>query len=96
MSTDRTCEVRMYRVNERCRKNHGVNPGDCQTCRIGCFKPARWLNPYFGSDVPDERFWWRNPFNYAQYLCADCYDSMMEELKDYEEMFGEEANDDVA
>ena len=86
-----TCGVRMYRASEQCRNDHGA--GGCEKCRIGCFNPARWLNPFFGKEG-DDRFWWRNPYNYAEYLCAGCYDRMMEELKDYEEMFGEEVNDD--
>ena len=79
----------MYRCSEKCNNVHGVSPGDCLTCRIGCFNPARWLNPFFGKEAPDDDHWWTTPYNYAEHLCADCYDRMMAELKDYEEMYGE-------
>ena len=91
---NRTCEVRIWRhgVSKKCE---AANKVSClrDECRIGCFRPARWKNPFFGGKIHATK-WWRNPYNYAEHLCAECYDSAIAELKDYEEMYGEEANDD--
>jgi hypothetical protein len=91
-----TCGVRMYRASEKCRDKHGVGPGDCATCRIGCFKEARWLNPWFGKDYPDEEHWWRNPYSYAEWLCAEHYDEAVETLKEYEDLYGGDQEDQAA
>jgi len=85
------CEVRIYRATRGCRGNRGAEVVHaCDKCRIGCFKPARWRNPFFGKDYPDEAHWWRNPYSYAEWLCAEHYDGAMETLKEYEDIYGEE------
>ena len=77
----KTCEVRMYRGPCDCKNA-------CERCRIGCHRPARHKNPFFGKDYGEDR-WFRGCFNYAEYLCAECYDQMVSDLRRFEEMYRE-------
>lgn len=82
----KTCGVRMYKgpcPNGSCKWG-------CDDCRIGCFRPARYRNPFYGTDLGDEHHWWRGGYNYAEYLCAECYDSMVADAKEWESVFSEE------
>jgi hypothetical protein len=85
------CEVRMYRASKDCPNDHGITHS-CESCRIGCFKVARFRNPNFGvtSETVGENRWWMYQYNYAEWLCADHYDEVMEEKSEYEELYSEE------
>lgn len=68
--------------------------GDCVTgcnrgCKLGCNNPARFRNPFFGK-ASDEHKWWRNPYNYAEWLCAHCYDEATSMCREWEEIYSEE------
>src|SRR5574337_106633 len=64
-----TCGVRSYRAARDCQNGHGSLVHDCEECRIGCFEPGRFKNPFY----PDGPM-----FNYAEYLCAEHYDEVMD------------------
>jgi hypothetical protein len=71
-----------------CRRECGFG---CPDCQIGCFRPARYRNPFFGTDFHNEVCWWRGGYNYAEYLCVECYESMVADAKEWEDVFrGEE------
>jgi hypothetical protein len=74
----KTCGVRVYKGP--CGCGHG-----CDDCRIGCFAPARYRNPFYNTDFGDEHHWWRGGYNYAEFLCAEHYDDMAEEAKAWED-----------
>jgi hypothetical protein len=78
----KTCGVRIYgpRIKFHCCE-HG-----CENCRIGCFAPARYRNPFFGKEFWDERYWWRGMYSGIEYLCAEHYDEMVSELKEEEDL----------
>jgi hypothetical protein len=67
----------------------------CDDCRIGCFKPARFRNPNFGRKGAEDTFgkWWLFQYSYAEWLCAQHYDEVVADKSDYEEWYGEEADD---
>jgi hypothetical protein len=90
-----TCGVRIYRARADSKCDHEFVCG-CEKCRIGCYKPARWRNPWFGKDYPDEDHWWRNPYSYAEFLCAEHYDDATDTLKEYEELYGGDQEDQAA
>jgi len=81
----KTCGVRMYKGPCDCKIA-------CERCRIGCYRPARHKNPFFGKHFGDvDRHWWRcGTYSYAEYLCAECYDLMVSDLKEEEEAFRED------
>jgi len=62
----------------------------CNRCRIGCFKPARHKNPFFGKEFYSDKCWWRACYSYAEDLCAECYDHMVDEVVGMEEAFSGE------
>src|ERR1700688_2665639 len=84
----KTCDVRMYKGPCDCKVA-------CERCRVGCNNPARHKNPFFGKDFsgedrgdgPDR--WWRGGYSYAEYLCAECYDHLVSEAREFEEMYRE-------
>jgi hypothetical protein len=86
MRTERTCGVRIYKCGPGCRP-HSPTGDTGEKCRIGCFKPARFLNPNFGVDSDDDVFdhWWKYEYNYAEYLCAEHYDEVMRDKSENEE-----------
>ena len=80
----KTCGVRIYEAQnfKGCGCDHG-----CEDCRIGCFNPAAYRNPFFGLDFhSDQDCWWRGGYNYSEYLCAKCYDSIVYHAKSWEEI----------
>ena len=87
----KTCQVRIWRgdADRRCQYAGDCVAGCNKGCRIGCNRPARFKNPFFGKETPDEAHWWRNPYNYAEYLCAECYDNALSDLEEWEELYGE-------
>src|SRR5258708_5719072 len=64
------CQVRIWRgdSDHRCQYAGDCVPDCNKGCKIGCNNPARHKNPSYGKD-PEPKFWWRNPYNYAEYLC---------------------------
>ena len=86
----KTCEVRMFR---------GPCPRECkfgcERCQIGCFRPAAYRNPFYNTDFGDEVCWWRGGYNYAEYLCAQCYDEMVADAREWERAFREQDEDFV-
>lgn len=62
----------------------------CERCQVGCFRQARYRNPFYGTDFGDEVHWWRSGYNYAEYLCVRCYESMAADVKEWEEAFSRE------
>ena len=78
----KTCGVRVFKGPCGCKWG-------CDDCRVGCFNPARHRNPFFKKDFWDEDYWWRGGYCYAEYLCAECYDRMVAEAKEYEEFYSE-------
>jgi hypothetical protein len=69
----------------------------CDNCRIGCWNLARHRNPFFGKDFGGEeglKRWWRGGYNYAEWLCAECYDRIVSEAKEFEEMYRESGVDE--
>ena len=81
----KTCGVRMFKGP--CRRECGFG---CPDCQIGCFRPARYRNPFFGTDFHNEVAWWRGGYNYAEYLCVECYESMVADAKEWEDAFRDE------
>src|ERR1700675_4051485 len=81
----KTCGVRMFKGPSR-RECVSGTPG----CQIGCFRPARDRNPFFGTDFYNEVAWWRGGYNYAEYLCVECYESMVADAKEWEDAFRDE------
>jgi hypothetical protein len=78
---NRTCDVREFKGRcDRC--THG-----CAHCRIGCWNPARHKNPFFGKNFldGDDGYWWRACFPYAEYLCARCYDWIINDAREMED-----------
>jgi hypothetical protein len=70
------CEVLIYGPAVNCPTGEcrvgtvDTPPHNCDSCRIGCLKPARFENPYFGQ---------RNGcYGYARWLCAEHYDDAVE------------------
>ena len=79
----KTCGVRMYKGPCVCKMG-------CDRCQIGCFRPARYRNPFYNTDFSTDIHWWRGGYNYAEFLCDECYDGMIEDAKAWEEtMAGE-------
>lgn len=78
-----TCGVRVF--NGPCGCGHG-----CERCQIGCFAPARYRNPFYGTDFATEDCWWRGGYNYAEFLCDEHYDDMVADAKNWEKAFSEE------
>lgn len=78
----------MYRAAVDCPHDHGIEL-ECENCRIGCFRPARFKNPNFGraeaEGDPDK--WWLYAYSYAEWLCAEHYDEVMDRS---EESYSEE------
>jgi len=73
---------------------HGLSRG-CDHCRIGCFNPARMRNPFFGTKFGfDEHFWWRGMYCGVEWLCADCYDDMVSEMREMEDIYREHQGKD--
>lgn len=79
----RTCQVRMYKGPCDCKVS-------CSKCQIGCYNPARHRNPFFGKEFADDKYWWRGCYGYAEFLCAACYDHMVESTREWEEVYSEE------
>jgi hypothetical protein len=79
----RTCEVRIWQGTCR-RPECSGNNCTCEHVRIGCGRPARWKNPFFGKKFGLEGQWWRGWYSYAEYLCAECYDRMVSDAKGLE------------
>jgi hypothetical protein len=42
------------------------------------------------STFATEDFWWRGWCDYAEWLCAQCYDDMVANMKSFEEEYREE------
>lgn len=83
-----TCGVRMYKgACDHCK--HG-----CNKCRIGCWNPAAYRNPWFGKPG-HPRFWWRDPYNYAEYLCIECYDDAVADVAEMEELYKDEVDEET-
>jgi hypothetical protein len=94
---DRICEVNMFR-SRGMESTWGMlyEPRVSEKNRIGCFNPARWLNPFYDPDGTKFRSVWDdNPdlslpvtggYNYAQWLCTDHYDEVMSGVKEDEEL----------
>lgn len=81
---DKTCEVRIYKG--RCDDCEERRDG-CDKCRIGCWNPARYRNPFFGWDDWHEQYWWRGMYGQVEWLCAKCYDDMIRTCKQFEELY---------
>jgi hypothetical protein len=81
----KTCGVCTYgpRAEYRCCE-HG-----CENCRVGCFNPAAYRNPWFGKNFLDDefRYWWRCGHNHAEYLCVECYEQVASNAKETEERY---------
>jgi len=84
----KTCGVRIFqsRVKKPCDCEMG-----CEACRIGCNNPARHKNPFFGKrfNFDYDVYWWRGYYTYTEDLCADCYDRMIEDIKETEDSYRE-------
>ena len=83
---DKTCGVRMFKGPCDCEIS-------CNRCRIGCFRPARYKNPFFDKVYSGNRYsnnQWRVCYSYAEYLCAECYDIMVSRLRVEEDTLREE------
>src|SRR5271156_3119793 len=80
----KTCGVRVYEAKARkgCACEHG-----CDHCLIGCFNPVRHRNPFFGTKFWSDAYWWRGMYASIEYLCAECYDDMVEHEKETEEVY---------
>lgn len=75
----KTCGVQIYKGPCDCKIS-------CERCRIGCYRLARFKNPFFGSQSWSEDYWWRNCcYRYAEYLCAECYDGMVSIVREMED-----------
>jgi hypothetical protein len=83
-----TCGVRIYKGKcERCTRG-------CEHCRIGCWNPAAYRNPWFGKPG-HPLFWWRDPYNYAEYLCVECYDSAVADWAEWEEAYKDQIDEEA-
>jgi hypothetical protein len=80
-----TCGVRIFgpRAQHHCCE-HG-----CDKCQVGCFNPARYKNPFFGGKfyADDHHYWWRWCYSYTEFLCAEHYDDMVDEMKGMEDFY---------
>jgi hypothetical protein len=79
----KTCDVRIYQGPCDCNVA-------CERCCIGCNRPARHKNPFFGVNFNLGRswvegcVWWQTKYSYAEYLCAEHYDEMASFFKSME------------
>jgi hypothetical protein len=81
----KTCGVRIYGP----RSLHDCCEHGCEKCQIGCFEPAAYRNPFFGTDFCNEEYWWRGWYSDAEFLCVECYEDMVSEAKVWEDMHAE-------
>lgn len=85
----RTCGVRIWKGdgNSACQLAGDCVSGCTYGCRIGCFNPARFRNPFYGKESHDDTYWWRGMYNYVEWLCAECYDDMIRDAREWETVF---------
>jgi len=87
------CEINIYRAEKDCPNDHGIHPSGCdEDCRIGCNRVARFRNPNFSvhrGDIEDHK-WWLYQYNYAEWLCAEHYDEVVEDKSVYNRLYEEE------
>ena len=100
---ERICEVNMYRgTGEFLGQDwtdgmHGpMSNVRSEKNKIGCFNPARWLNPFYDPEGTRFRSVWDDDsdvslpitggYNYAQWLCTEHYDEVIVMAKEDEEI----------
>lgn len=94
---DKQCGVRAYKATcDHCGSRWDKHVG-CDRCLVGCFNPARHRNPFFGLKFPyqdqqqDWAYWWRDwCVGSPEWLCAECYDRMIEQAKQDEDFYRRE------
>lgn len=89
---NRLCGVRIWKGdgNPECQRAGDCVPGCTYGCRVGCFNPARFRNPFYGMGKEEEMFyWWRYMYSHVEWLCAECYDDLIRTSRYFEEIYRE-------
>jgi hypothetical protein len=89
---NKLCGVRIWRGdgNPECQVAGDCVPGCTYGCRVGCFNPARFRNPFYGRSSASEDdlyYWWRYMYTHVEWLCAECYDDMIRTARYFEEVY---------